>query len=167
MYIKKLTNEEFNTFTDNFMYSSIYQTSEYGNIMGTQNYETMNLGLIDDNKIVAATLVLIEKRNMFKYAYAPKGFLIDYSDNYLTSEFTKKIKEYLGKQKIIAIKINPMIVRSSYDYNTNTLNINPNFDTQLNFLKQLGYFHLGFNNLFESFKPRYEAIIDLNKPITT
>ena len=45
--------------------------------------------------------------------------------------------------------------------------MNPNFDKQLEFLKQLGYYHLGFNNLFESFKPRYEAIIDLNKPITT
>lgn len=167
MYIKKLTSEEFNTFTDNFMYSSIYQTSEYGNIMNTQNYETMFLGLVDDSKIIGATLILIEKRNMFKYAYAPKGFLIDYNDNYIVEEFTKKIKEYLGKQKIIAIKINPMIVRSSYDYTTNTLNMNPNFDLQLNFLKQLGYFHLGFNNLFESFKPRFEAIIDLNKPITT
>jgi len=167
MYIKELTTEEFNTFTDNFMYSSIYQTSEYGLVMNTQNYNSMFLGLIDDNKVVAASLILIEKLNMFKYAYAPKGFLIDYDNEFLVQEFTNQIKDYLGKKKIIAIKINPMIIRSSYDYRTNTINMNLNFDKQLKFLKQLGYFHLGFNNLFESFKPRYEAIIDLNKPITT
>lgn len=167
MYIKELTSEEFNTFTDNFMYSSIYQTSEYGFIMNNQNYDSMFLGLIDDNKIVAGTLLLIEKINMFKYAYAPKGFLIDYNNEYIVEEFTNKIKDFLSKKKIIAVKINPMLVKSSYDYSTNTTNNNPNFDRQLDFLKQLGYFHLGFNNLFESFKPRFDAIIDLNKPITT
>ena len=60
-----------------------------------------------------------------------------------------------------------MIVRSSYDYRTNITHINPVFEEQLEFLTSLDYYHLGFNNLFESFKPRYDAIIDLNKPITT
>ena len=168
MYIKELTTKEFNSFTDNFSYSSIYQTSEYGFVMNTQNYNSMFLGMIDeDEKIVGATLILVEKINMFKYAYAPKGFLIDYSNEFIVEEFTNKIKEYLSKQKIMAIKINPMIVKSSYDYIKNTIINNPNFEHELNFLKQLGYFHLGFNNMFESFKPRYDAIIDLSKPITT
>ena len=168
MYLKELTNQEFNTFTDTFMYSSIYQTSEYGFIMNTQKYNSLFLGLIDDNnKICAASLILIEKNSMFKYAYAPKGFLIDYSNKYLVEEFTNLIKEYLNKNKIMAIKINPMIVKSSYDYNKNIVNNNPNFDNNLNFLKSLGYYHLGFNNLFESFKPRFEAILDLDKPVNT
>lgn len=169
MYIKELTNAEFNEFTDSFMNSSIYQTSEYGFIMNTQNYNSLFLGMIDDdtNKIIAASLILIEKDQIFKYAYAPKGFLIDYSDRILIEKFTKLIKEYLNKKKIMAIKINPMIIRSSYDYINNVTNYNPNFDEQIEFLKSLGYYHLGFNNLFEAFKPRYNAIIDLNKPITT
>ena len=168
MYIKELTTNEFNSFTDSFPYSSIYQTSEYGLVMNTQNYNSIFLGLIDeDNKIIGATLILVEKINMFKYAYAPKGFLIDYSNEFIVEEFTNKIKEYLGKQKIMAVKINPMIVKSSYDYIKNAIIKNPNFENELNFLKKLGYFHLGFNNTFESFKPRYDAIIDLSKPITT
>ena len=167
MYIKELTSEEFNTFTDNFIYSSIYQTSEYGFIMNNQNYDSMFIGLIDDNKIVAASLLLIEKINIFKYAYAPKGFLLDYNDEYILEEFTTNIKDFLGKKKIIAVKINPMIIKNYYDYKNNTVKNNPNFYKNLNQLKQLGYFHLGFNNLFEAFKPRYNAIIDLDKPITT
>lgn len=167
MYIKELTNAEFNSFTDCFVDSSIYQTSEYGFIMNTQNYTSLFLGLIDDNKILAASLILIEKEGMFKYAYAPKGFLIDYSNKLLVEKFTNLIKSYLSKKKIMAIKINPMIIKSSYDYRTNQTNYNPNFNEQMEFLKSLGYYHLGFNNLFESFKPRYNAIIDLSKPITT
>ena len=80
MYIKELTNAEFNEFTDKYPFFSIYQTSEYGFIMNTQNYTSIFLGLINNsNKIVAASLILIEKEGMFKYAYAPKGFLIDYN----------------------------------------------------------------------------------------
>ena len=168
MYIKELTNNEFNLFTGTFPYYSIYQTSEYGFLMNTQNYTTIFLGMLDEqNKIIAASLILIEKNNMFKYAYAPKGFLIDYSNHELVEEFTRLIKEYLNRKKVMAIKINPMIIRSSYDYRTGTTNINSNFESQLAFLKSLGYYHLGFNNLFEAFKPRFDAIIDLNKPITT
>ena len=168
MYIKELTNAEFNLFTDKYPYFSIYQTSEYGFIMNTQNYTSVFLGLIDDfNKIVAASLILIEKEGMFKYAYAPKGFLIDYNNKELVEDFTNHIKDYLGKKKIMAVKINPMIIKSSYDYRTNMAHLNPNFEEQMDFLKILNYYHLGFNNLFESFKPRYDAIIDLNKPITT
>ena len=168
MYIKELNNAEFNLFTDSYPQFSIYQTSEYGFIMNTQNYTSVFLGLIDDyERIVAASLILIEKEGIFKYAYAPKGFLIDYSNKDLLEQFTKLIKEYLGKKKIMAIKINPMIIKSSYDYNTDSTRINPEFQGQIDFLKSLDYYHLGYNNLFEAFKPRYDAIIDLNKPITT
>ena len=167
MYIKELTNKEFNSFTDSFVEASIYQTSEYGFVMNTQNYNVLFLGLIDNNVIRAASLVLVEKESMFKYAYAPKGFLIDYSDKPLVEEFTTLVKKYLNKKKIMAIKINPMIVRCSYDYKTNQAIFNPKFDEQLEFLKSLGYYHLGFNNLFESFKPRFNGIINLRKPIPT
>ena len=168
MYIKELNNAEFNLFTDSYPQFSIYHTSEYGFIMNTQNYTSLFLGLIDNyERIVAASLILIEKEGIFKYAYAPKGFLIDYSNKELVEQFTNLIKEYLGKKKIMAIKINPMIIKSSYDYNTDSTRINPEFQNQMDFLKSLDYYHLGYNNLFEAFKPRYDAIIDLNKPITT
>ena len=165
MYIKELTNEEFNNFTNTFKNYSIYQTSEYGFVMNTQNYDSIFIGLIDDDKILAASLILIEKESMFKYAYAPKGILIDYNDKMLVEKFTELIKNYLNKKKIMAIKINPMIIKSSTDYRTNISYINPNFEEQMNFLKKLDYYHLGFNNLFESFKPRFEAILDISKPI--
>ena len=101
MYIKELTNAEFNLFTDSYPYFSIYQTSEYGFIMNTQNYTSLFLGLIDDNKkVVAASLILIEKEGMFKYAYAPKGFLIDYNNKELVKEFTKLVQTVEGDVRL-------------------------------------------------------------------
>ena len=88
MYIKELTNEEFNNFSNKFNIKSIYQTVEYALIMQDQKFTSLFVGLIDDsNQIVAASLILIEQLSKFKYAYAPRGFLIDYNDKKLLETF--------------------------------------------------------------------------------
>lgn len=164
MLIKELTNEEFNNFTNKFKEKSIYQTSEYAFVMNKQNFDSIILGLINDNgDILAASLILIEKKYGFKYAYAPRGFLIDYDDTELLKTFTNLVKKYLGKKDIIAIKISPIIYKEVKDKDNNVININNNFELTFKTLKKLGYYHLGFNNSFEALKPRFEAIIPLNK----
>ena len=164
MKIKELTNEEFSIFVNNFKDKSIYQTTEYAFVMNKQNFDSILLGMIDENNdIIAASLILIEKRYGFKYAYAPKGFLIDYDNIELLKTFTSLIKKYLGKLEIIAIKINPIIYKEIKNNENNIINKNENFETIYKNLKKLGFYHLGFNNSFESLKPRFEAIINLNK----
>lgn len=160
MHIKELSNEEFNLFIENFKDKSIYQTPEYAFVMNKQNFDSMLLGMIDEKKnIVAASLILIEKKYNFKYAYAPRGFLIDYNNLSLLKTFTFLLKKYLGKLDIIAIKISPMIYKEG--------NNDDSFDEILRRFKRLDYYHLGFNNSFEALKPRFEAIIDLDKDINT
>ena len=164
MIIKQLTNDEFTKFADNYSIKSIYQTKEYAFIMNKQNFESIFLGMIDNNNIVAASIFLIEKRDGFKYAYAPHGFLIDYENNNLVSEFTNGIKKFLGKINVIALKLNPLIVKYIYNSNKEIIYSNPKFEEIFNNLKKLGYYHLGFNDNFEALKPRFEAVIDLNRP---
>ena len=117
MYIKELTNEEFNDFTSNFPYKTFYQTPEYAFVMNQEKSDAFFIGLIDDNYVLAASLVVVEKRNGFKYAYTPRGFLINFNDYNLVEQFTKLLKEYLGKKGIVAFRINPMIVRNIYNNN--------------------------------------------------
>ncbi len=168
MVLKELTNEEFYSFTINYPLKSFYQTNPYAFVMHEQNYDSVFLGLIDDaNKCVAASLILIEKRDNFKYAYAPRGFLIDYTNKELLKIFTTELKKYLNRVDVFAIKIAPLIIRNVYDINNNQTEPNPNFDLMMQNLKELDYFHMGFNNYFEALKPRYEAIIDLNKDYQT
>ena len=158
MFIKELTNEEFENFTEQYNISSIYQTPEYGFVMNHQNNTSLFLGLSDGTNILAASLILIEKIKGFKYAYAPRGFLIDYNNLSLLENFTKEIKKYLGKKSIVAIKISPLIIKSIYDKKYNILATNQYFDNIMNHLKDLGW----FNQFFEAMKPRYEAVIDRN-----
>ena len=164
MEIKEITSDEFNSFRNSFNVYSIYQTSEYGYIMNNQKFESMFIGLVDNKNILAASLILIERRKGFKYAYAPRGFLIDYNNYNLLETFTTLIKKYLSKKGIVAIKISPMIIKNVYDIKYDVISDNKYFDKTFENLKKLGYYHFGFNNYFESLKPRFEAIIDLNIP---
>ncbi|MDD3341432.1 MAG: peptidoglycan bridge formation glycyltransferase FemA/FemB family protein [Bacilli bacterium] len=166
MYLKELTNEEFSNFTDVFFQSSVYQTKEYAFAMNKQGFDSVFLGLIDDNKhIVAASLLLIQKKSGFKYAYAPRGFLIDYTNFSLLQNFTTAIKKYLGKKDIIAVKIAPMIVKSIYNAKNVLIGNNRNYDTLFENLKKLNYYHLGYNSYFEALKPRFEVILDIDKDL--
>ena len=164
MIIKELTNEEFENFSDNYPISSVYQTVEYALTMNKEGYSTMYVGLLDDDKIVAASLFLIEKDGKFKYAYAPRGFLVDYNNYELVKTFTNGVKNYFGRIGIAGIKLCPIIIKSVYNTNTDEKVENKFFESSFNNLLNLGYYHFGFNNNFEALKPRYEAVIDLRKP---
>lgn len=165
MQFRELNEQEFIDFTNNFPLKSIYQTLEYGLVMQKQNYQTFLLGLLNNNTIVAATLILVKKEEGFKYAYAPRGFLLNYEDFYLLRDFTNHIRNFLGKMNIIGIKINPLIIRNVYNFDEQTVSNNPNYQLIYESLKQNEYYHLGYNNFFEALKPRFEAIIELNQPL--
>ena len=93
MHIKLLTNAEFLEFSKLFKPGSIYQTPYYAFTMHEEGYSSMFVGLMDGNVLKAASLILVYKVNGFKYALAPRGFLIDYNDEELVTTFTKLIKK--------------------------------------------------------------------------
>ena len=107
MKLKELTIFEFDEYAKNHPLGSFHQSSNYAIFMSENGYDYDLLGLVDeDNNIKAASLILYKRIGLFnRYGYAPKGFLIDYSNEFIVEEFTNKIKEYLGKQKIMAIKM--------------------------------------------------------------
>ncbi len=164
MEIRELTSEEFKKFNDSYNIRSIYQTPEYGFIMHKQGFESLFVGLVNNNNILAASLILIEKRKGFKYAYAPRGFLLDYNNFNLLSTFTDYIKRYLSKKGVVAIKISPLIVKNTHDMKYNVINRNDYYNKIYDNLMKLGYYHFGYNNYFEALKPRFDAVIDLNMP---
>ena len=130
--------------------------------MSKENNEVFLLGLIDDGYIVAATIVIVEKRSRFKYAYTPRGFLVDFNDYTLLQDFTNLLKSYLSQKDIVAFKINPMIIKNVYNNNKEIIYTNKNYDSIYDQLLKLGYVHSGYNNYFETIKPRFEAVLNID-----
>lgn len=160
--LKELTNDEFDEFSKNYNISTVYQTSQYALTMNNQDYDSILLGLVDSNDIIqAATLILITNNRKFKFAYSPRGYLIDYRNEELVTLFTRFIKEYLNKNNVVTLKINPPIFKTIYYIKENNIYKNNYYDHILNFLISLGYKHLGYNSYFEGIRPRFEAVINL------
>ena len=128
MIIKEIDGDTFNSFANNHILKNFFQTKEYGELMKNSDFQVMYVAAYLNESIIAGSLILwkVIGPNM-KYGYAPRGFLIDYSDHELLTDFTKKIKDFFFKKGFAFIKINPEIIigeinpKKNYmpDYNQN------------------------------------------------
>lgn len=154
MQIREINKNELDNFLTTIPHS-LYQTEEYAKTMEKQGFNIKILGLDENGNIIGSTILLISKKMGFTYAFAPRGFVIDYNNFELVNKFTTEIKKYCKKNGIVAIKLNPRIIR---EINGNT---NNNCKEICANLSKLKYSHMGYNDFFESFKPRFEAIIEI------
>lgn len=160
MHIKELSIAEFDSFAENFMISSYYQSSGYAIFMTERGYDYEFIGYVDELGVIkAAALILIKKIGLSsRYGYSPKGFLIDYFDHDLLKNFVEALRKYYEK-KLVFIKINPEIAIGEIDPVTKITNYNHNIIVR-DYLKELGFLKLKDNKYFESLFPRYNAIIN-------
>lgn len=167
LQIRKIDGKTFNEYVVKKEIETPYQCDEYGKTMQAEGYEVLYVGMFDDkNTMLAASLILIETKDKVKYGLAPRGFLLEYNNIEILANFTKLIKKFLGDMGVIAVKINPLIIRNIYNSNGELIEKNPNYENVFNTMKKLGYIHMGYNTMFEAQKPRFEAIVSLNKPHT-
>lgn len=166
MQIILLDELKFDAFAINHPNYNFYQSSNYGKFMSKHGYNSYYLGLSDDvGNIKAATLIIVknDKSEKRKMGYAPRGFLIDWSDSELVREFTTKIKEFLAKRSFTYLKVDPMIVYK--EYNSDGSLKYSNSDNFVKKMQSLGYTHMGYNNGMEASKPRWNSIIKLEPNI--
>lgn len=161
MHIKNISIHEFENFVENNILGNHYQTLNYALLMKENGFDYEFVGLVDEyNKVHAASLILINKiSKFFKYGYAPKGFVLDYSNKELLEEFTNQIIEYF-KKRLVFIKINPEIAIAEINPKTKQKEFNWNVEIK-NYLIDLGYVKLKDNLYFESQIPRYNGIVNL------
>lgn len=156
MIIIELNEEQFRSYANFHSNRNYFQTVEFANMYELYGYKKLYVGLVDDNNnLIAASLLLLNKIKNYKYAYAPRGFLIDYNDMELFKTFTIMLKNYLKRIKVVFVKVDPRFVYKKYDKDLNVINDN---SKMIPFLESLDYVHLGFNTYFESINSRFEVI---------
>lgn len=161
MIVREISIDEYAKFTNEYSYSSVLQTKEYAQVMKNQGCTPLFIGVFENNNLCGASLILIQKINGYKYSFAPRGFLIDYTNKELILSFSKELKKFLFRMDVIAIKIVPPIIKNILNSEGKVIGINPKYDESFNNLVNAGFHHYGFNSLFEGYKPRFEALIDL------
>ncbi len=158
MNIRPLTIDEFNAFVKNHPLRSYYQSLNYAKLQAEQGYEYEFIGYCENSSILAASLILYKKIKNTYYGYAPRGFLIDYTNLFFLKNFTLQLTAYYKKRNFAFIKINPEIAIASLNPQTKNFEYNSNYGIIENLLK-CGYKKLKSNLNFETLLPRFTAIL--------
>lgn len=162
MKLTEITKSEFKKYADKHPQITFHQTEEWANLKKNNNWNSHYVGLKDNNKIVAAALLLSKqlpfiKKNMF---YSPRGFLIDYNNFDLLKIFTEEMKKYVKSKKGIFIKIDPYVEYQEHDNNGDIIENGFNNHQCIENLQKLGYKHFGFNLMQDTLQPRWMHIIN-------
>ncbi len=164
--LEKLTEEEFNEFARNHENSIFFQSSSWGQLKQGTGWRYSLVGLKENNKIIATSLLLFKKIPVFnKYIfYSPRGFLLDYSNKELITKYTEEIKKYVKQKKGIFFKINPLVIYQERDKNGSIVENGENNKELVDHLKSLGYNHTGFTITYgKDLEPRWISTLDLSE----
>ncbi len=168
MRIVKLSPEAFDNYIASINYCSYFQTSAYGHLLSKFGLKEEYIGLEENGGLVGALLLLHKPIFMgFKYAYVPRGIILDYNNQALVHTAMKELKSHLLKDHFLMLKMDPLIVCSKRDRKGNIIGKNPSVNQIIETLKSCGFTHCGFNSYFESVKPRFEAELDLRHDSAT
>ena len=165
MKIVELSNTQFDEFANMHPLSSYCETSKYALVMTDYGYSYDYIGMIDDqNRIVAATLVLTKKiKGNIKYGYSPKGFLVNYYSKDMLRAFISLLTDHYKHQDFVFIKFNPeIIIGETSIYNKLIMNYNGN----VRIIDELKAFNIKRRlelKEFDLMMPRFNAYIDLKK----
>ena len=165
--LKTIDKEEYDNYVRNHQYKSHFlQSLSWGEFAKVKKNLTPHyLGLTtEDNQLVAATLLLEKHLPMnMCYLYAPRGFVIDFNKKELLKTMTKKVVEFAKTRKAIFVKIDPDIIRKSYDYQNEEQELTYDPEVIFDNIKKAGFKHLGFTKNFETSQPRYSFRINLEQ----
>lgn len=166
-FIENVEKKKYENFVKNHKLKSHFlQSYAWGEFAKVgKNLIPHYVGLENEKHELLATALLLEKKLPlgYCYLYSPRGFVIDFYDAELLTNFVEQVKIFAKKRKAIFIKIDPDIVwkeeNSSGDKVTLSKNPKEVFDTLVN----LKFKHLGFTKNFETMQPRYSFRIDMNQ----
>lgn len=162
MVIKEISRNEFDSFAKNHPLGTFYQTSMYGEVMSKCGYIDLYIGGYINDNLVAASLILSKTISLnVKYGYAPRGFLIDYSNLELLNDFSESIRKYFNKKNYAFIKLNPVVIYSNVNVKENTKEVNETAVKIFDDLIHNRYQKLKNNIYFESSLPKYNPILNL------
>ncbi len=147
MKLREINKKEFSDFCKNNPNSSLFQTKEWAEFKRADGWHTYFLGLDQNGKIRACTMILSReipfiKRRIF---YAPRGLVINYKDLELLRLFTKYLKDFIKERKGIFLRIDPYLSLKELDNNGNYIQGGYNNDKCIDILRSLGYIQLGSN----------------------
>lgn len=125
------------------------------------NWKSQIVGVYEDDKLVASSLVLIKPLPLgFTMLYLPRGPILDFNNTTLVEVFFNGLVEYAKHQKCLFIKFDPNIHYKDYKIEDSKVAVVNDINVTMDNLAKIGAIHLGFPKaMSEVIQPRYQANI--------
>ena len=136
----ELTEKEYTKYWENHPNKTFLSSPKISKLREKSNWKTSYVGVKEDKKIIAATMLLYHKRHFGKYEfYSPRGYLLDMKNKELLDYFTKELKKYIKNKKGYILRIDPYVIYKQRDIDGNIVEDGENNEDIVNSLKELGF----------------------------
>lgn len=148
MKFQEITEKEYQKFWDNHPLKTFLSAPEISKLREKSGWITYFVGVKENKKIVAASMLLAHKRHFGKYEfYSPRGYLMDFKNKELLTFFTSELKQYIKDNKGYVLRIDPYVIYKQRDIDGNIVEGGEdNSDVVENLLK-LGYRKIAEENM--------------------
>ena len=148
MKFQEITEKEYQNFWENHPLKTFLSAPEISKLREKSGWITYFVGVKENKKIIAATMLLAHKRHFGKYEfYSPRGYLMDFKNKELLTFFTSELKQYIKDKKGYVLRIDPYVIYKQRDIDGNIVEGGEdNSDVVENLLK-LGYRKIAEENM--------------------
>lgn len=160
MEFVKLTEKEFTDFSKKYKDKCYLQSSNIAEFRKKQGWKAEYVGVKENKKVLAATLLLSKKRHLKKEFYTLRGPQLDYSNKPLLSFFMTELKKYAKNNGGYFLRIDPYIEMKSLDKDGQETNAFDNTYIIKN-LKELGFTEVKSKQMTDTVQAKFMYVIDL------
>jgi lipid II:glycine glycyltransferase (peptidoglycan interpeptide bridge formation enzyme) len=148
MKFEEITKEEYKKFWENHPLKTFLSAPEISELRKKSNWDTYFVGVKENKKIIAATMLLSHKRHFNKYEfYSPRGYLLDFNNKELVDFFTNEIKKFVKEHKGYIFRVDPYLIYKERDINGDIVDGGVDNSKVVENLKSLGFKQVPIPNL--------------------
>ena len=148
MEFVELTEKEYRKFWENHPLKTFLSAPEISELRKKSNWDTYYVGVKDNKKIIAATMLLAHKRHFGKYEfYSPRGYLLDFNDKKLVDYFTNELKKYIKNKNGYIFRVDPYLIYKERDINGDIVEGGVDNSKVVDNLYKLGFKKVSIENM--------------------
>ena len=148
MNFVQLSEKEYQKYWETHPLKTFLSAIEIGKLRKKSNWNISYVGVKDNNKIVAATMLLSHRRHFNCYEfYSPRGFLLDFNNHELLDFFTKEVKKYVKSKNGYILRIDPYVINKERDIDGNIVEGGVDNTKIVNHLIELGFKKVPITNM--------------------
>lgn len=148
MNFVQLSEKEYQKYWETHPLKTFLSAIEIGKLRRKSNWDISYVGVKDNNKIVAAAMLLSHRRHFNCYEfYSPRGFLLDFNNHKLLDFFTKEVKKYVKSKNGYILRIDPYVINKERDIDGNIVEGGVDNTKTVNYLLELGFKKVPISNM--------------------